>query len=124
MLHAIESFYGKASSDAAKEVAIALKHLYDADVLEEEATKTLGMAMVYTLFKVAKNGDVEDAANDEMAKNEINKRGDTADEKIQKLDAELARYKEQIKSVMCTLRADLLVFFPTIATALFDNNVA
>lgn len=36
MLHAIESFYGKASSDAAKEVAIALKHLYDADVLEEE----------------------------------------------------------------------------------------
>ncbi|CAO2826346.1 unnamed protein product [Amaranthus hypochondriacus] len=92
--------------------------------MEIMATKTLGMAMVYTLFKVAKNGDVEDAANDEMAKNEINKRGDTADEKIQKLDAELARYKEQIKSVMCTLRADLLVFFPTIATALFDNNVA
>ena len=37
LLHAIESFCGKASSDAVKEVAIALKHLYDADVLEEEA---------------------------------------------------------------------------------------
>lgn len=28
---------------------------------------------------------------------QINKRGDTVDEKIKKLDAELARYKEQIK---------------------------
>uniref|UniRef100_A0A6N2LRR0 Charged multivesicular body protein 5 n=1 Tax=Salix viminalis TaxID=40686 RepID=A0A6N2LRR0_SALVM len=28
----------------------------------------------------------------------INKRGDTVDEKIKKLDAELARYKEQIKN--------------------------
>ena len=28
---------------------------------------------------------------------QINKRGDSVDEKIQKLDAELTRYKEQIK---------------------------
>jgi charged multivesicular body protein 5 len=28
---------------------------------------------------------------------QINKRGDTVDEKIKKLDAELVRYKEQIK---------------------------
>ena len=28
---------------------------------------------------------------------QITKRGDTVDEKIKKLDAELARYKEQIK---------------------------
>ncbi|RRT54272.1 hypothetical protein BHE74_00058286 [Ensete ventricosum] len=28
---------------------------------------------------------------------QINKRGETVDEKIKKLDAELARYKEQIK---------------------------
>ncbi|CAO2827398.1 unnamed protein product [Amaranthus hypochondriacus] len=37
VLHAIEYFCAKASSDFVKEVAIVLKHLYDADVLEEEA---------------------------------------------------------------------------------------
>lgn len=40
LLHAIESFCGKASPDAVKEVAVALKFLYDADVLEEEAIVT------------------------------------------------------------------------------------
>ncbi|KAK9743338.1 hypothetical protein RND81_03G233300 [Saponaria officinalis] len=37
MLHGIESFCGKASPDAVKEVALVLKNLYDADVLEEDA---------------------------------------------------------------------------------------
>jgi len=37
LLHAVESFCGKASPDAVKEVALVLKNLYDADVLEEEA---------------------------------------------------------------------------------------
>ncbi|KNA22469.1 hypothetical protein SOVF_033420 [Spinacia oleracea] len=37
LLHAIESFCGKASLDAVKEVAVALKFLYDADLLEEES---------------------------------------------------------------------------------------
>ncbi|KAK4391161.1 Eukaryotic translation initiation factor 5 [Sesamum angolense] len=36
LLHAIESFCGKASPDAVKEVALVLKELYDIDVLEEE----------------------------------------------------------------------------------------
>ncbi|ONK81700.1 uncharacterized protein A4U43_C01F31990 [Asparagus officinalis] len=36
LLRAVESFCGKASGDAVKEVAIALKVLYDADLLEEE----------------------------------------------------------------------------------------
>ncbi|PON76638.1 Translation initiation factor 2, beta subunit [Parasponia andersonii] len=36
LLHALESFCGKASPDAAKEVALVLKVLYDGDVLEEE----------------------------------------------------------------------------------------
>ncbi|KAL2231934.1 eukaryotic translation initiation factor 5 [Sesamum indicum] len=36
LLHAIESFCGKASPDALKEVALVLKELYDIDVLEEE----------------------------------------------------------------------------------------
>ncbi|KAL6504565.1 hypothetical protein OROGR_026488 [Orobanche gracilis] len=36
LLHAIESFCGKASSEAVKEVALVLKSLYDDDVLEEE----------------------------------------------------------------------------------------
>ncbi|KAL6522224.1 hypothetical protein OROMI_032101 [Orobanche minor] len=36
LLHAIESFCGKASSEAAKEVALVLKSLYDDDLLEEE----------------------------------------------------------------------------------------
>ncbi|KAG8389706.1 hypothetical protein BUALT_Bualt01G0006600 [Buddleja alternifolia] len=36
MLHAIESFCGKASPEAVKEVALVLKALYDDDVLEEE----------------------------------------------------------------------------------------
>ncbi|KAJ6839490.1 eukaryotic translation initiation factor 5-like [Iris pallida] len=35
-LRAVESFCGKASGDAVKEVALALKVLYDGDVLEEE----------------------------------------------------------------------------------------
>lgn len=37
LLQAIESFCIKASPDAVKEVAVALKFLYDADLLEEEA---------------------------------------------------------------------------------------
>ncbi|ONI34936.1 hypothetical protein PRUPE_1G506900 [Prunus persica] len=36
LLQAIESFIGKANPDAAKEVALVLKSLYDVDVLEEE----------------------------------------------------------------------------------------
>ncbi|KAL6527568.1 hypothetical protein OROGR_016658 [Orobanche gracilis] len=36
LLNAIESFCGKASSEAVKEVALVLKSLYDDDVLEEE----------------------------------------------------------------------------------------
>ncbi|CAB4267027.1 unnamed protein product [Prunus armeniaca] len=36
LLQAIECFIGKANPDAAKEVALVLKSLYDADVLEEE----------------------------------------------------------------------------------------
>ncbi|CAA0840854.1 Probable eukaryotic translation initiation factor 5-2 [Striga hermonthica] len=36
LLHAIESFCGKASPEAVKEVALVLKALYDDDVLEEE----------------------------------------------------------------------------------------
>ncbi|KAJ6800753.1 eukaryotic translation initiation factor 5-like [Iris pallida] len=36
LLRAVESFCGKASGDAVKEVALALKVLYDGDVLEEE----------------------------------------------------------------------------------------
>ncbi|KNA22473.1 hypothetical protein SOVF_033440 [Spinacia oleracea] len=36
LLHAIECFCKKASPDAVKEVAVALKFLYDADLLEEE----------------------------------------------------------------------------------------
>ncbi|GFP87662.1 probable eukaryotic translation initiation factor 5-2 [Phtheirospermum japonicum] len=36
LLHAIETFCGKASPEAAKEVALVLKALYDDDVLEEE----------------------------------------------------------------------------------------
>ncbi|XAR62629.1 hypothetical protein NMG60_11017464 [Bertholletia excelsa] len=36
LLHAIESFSGKASAEAVKEVALVLKVLYDNDMLEEE----------------------------------------------------------------------------------------
>ncbi|XP_068343075.1 probable eukaryotic translation initiation factor 5-1 [Pyrus communis] len=36
LLQAIESFSGKANPDAAKEVALVLKSLYDVDILEEE----------------------------------------------------------------------------------------
>ncbi|OMO84872.1 Translation initiation factor IF2/IF5 [Corchorus olitorius] len=36
LLHSIESFCGKARPDAAKEVALVLKVLYDNDILEEE----------------------------------------------------------------------------------------
>ncbi|OIT27390.1 PREDICTED: probable eukaryotic translation initiation factor 5-1 [Nicotiana attenuata] len=36
LLHAIESFCGKSSSEAVKEVALVLKALYDVDMLEEE----------------------------------------------------------------------------------------
>ncbi|KAF5739697.1 eukaryotic translation initiation factor [Tripterygium wilfordii] len=36
LLHAIESFCTKASPEAVKEVGLALKVLYDNDVLEEE----------------------------------------------------------------------------------------
>ncbi|CAA0818477.1 Probable eukaryotic translation initiation factor 5-2 [Striga hermonthica] len=36
LLHAVESFCGKASSEAVKEVALVLKALYDDDLLEEE----------------------------------------------------------------------------------------
>ncbi|KAF7829887.1 putative eukaryotic translation initiation factor 5-1 [Senna tora] len=37
LLHAIEGFCGKASTEAVKEVALVLKDLYDSDVLEEES---------------------------------------------------------------------------------------
>lgn len=37
LLHAIETFCGKASPEAVKEVALVLKALYDDDVLEEES---------------------------------------------------------------------------------------
>ncbi|KAL9234647.1 hypothetical protein vseg_009497 [Gypsophila vaccaria] len=37
MLHGIESFCGKARPEAVKEVALVLKNLYDADILEEDA---------------------------------------------------------------------------------------
>ncbi|GMH31341.1 hypothetical protein Nepgr_033184 [Nepenthes gracilis] len=36
LLHSIESFFGKSSAEAAKEAALVLKTLYDADLLEEE----------------------------------------------------------------------------------------
>ncbi|KAL7155984.1 hypothetical protein ABFS83_03G112700 [Erythranthe nasuta] len=36
LLHAVESFCGKASNEAVKEVALVLKALYDSDVVEEE----------------------------------------------------------------------------------------
>uniref|UniRef100_A0A6N2MH54 Charged multivesicular body protein 5 n=1 Tax=Salix viminalis TaxID=40686 RepID=A0A6N2MH54_SALVM len=41
--------------------------------------------------------DKEPPPSIQDASDKINKRGDTVDEKIKKLDAELARYKEQIK---------------------------
>ncbi|KAL3523676.1 hypothetical protein ACH5RR_016510 [Cinchona calisaya] len=41
--------------------------------------------------------DKEPPASIEDASDRINKRGDTVDDKIKKLDAELARYKEQLK---------------------------
>ncbi|KAG6758644.1 hypothetical protein POTOM_039003 [Populus tomentosa] len=41
--------------------------------------------------------DKEPPPSIQDASEKINKRGDTVDEKIKKLDAELARYKEQIK---------------------------
>ncbi|KAF7816918.1 putative eukaryotic translation initiation factor 5-1 [Senna tora] len=37
LLHALESFCEKASTEAVKEVALVLKELYDSDVLEEES---------------------------------------------------------------------------------------
>ncbi|PKA51690.1 Vacuolar protein sorting-associated protein 32 like 2 [Apostasia shenzhenica] len=47
------------------------------------------------VFGVKKNKEPPPSVQD--ASDKINKRGDTVDEKIQKLDAELARYREQIK---------------------------
>ncbi|WRX11705.1 Snf7 family - like 4 [Theobroma cacao] len=41
--------------------------------------------------------DKEPPPSIEDASDRINKRGDTVDEKLKKLDAELSRYKEQIK---------------------------
>jgi charged multivesicular body protein 5 len=47
------------------------------------------------VFGVKKDKEPPPSLND--ASDRINKRGDTVDEKIKKLDAELIRYKEQIK---------------------------
>jgi len=47
------------------------------------------------IFGAKKNKDPPPTIED--ATERITKRGDTVDEKIKKLDAELARYKEQIK---------------------------
>ncbi|KAF5470166.1 vacuolar protein sorting-associated protein 60.2-like [Juglans microcarpa x Juglans regia] len=47
------------------------------------------------IFGVKKEKEPPPSIND--ASDRINKRGDTVDEKIKKLDAELNRYKEQIK---------------------------
>ncbi|XP_008791033.1 vacuolar protein sorting-associated protein 60.1-like [Phoenix dactylifera] len=47
------------------------------------------------VFGASKKKDPPPSIQD--ATDKINKRGDTVDEKIKKLDAELARYKEQIK---------------------------
>jgi charged multivesicular body protein 5 len=47
------------------------------------------------IFGAKKNKDPPPSIQD--ATDRITKRGDTVDEKIKKLDAELARYKEQIK---------------------------
>ncbi|CAK9147670.1 unnamed protein product [Ilex paraguariensis] len=47
------------------------------------------------VFGIKKDKEPPPTIND--ASDRINKRGDTVDEKIKKLDAELARYKEQIK---------------------------
>ncbi|KAF9675026.1 hypothetical protein SADUNF_Sadunf10G0188800 [Salix dunnii] len=47
------------------------------------------------VFGVKKDKEPPPSIQD--ASDKINKRGDTVDEKIKKLDAELARYKEQIK---------------------------
>jgi len=47
------------------------------------------------IFGAKKNKDPPPSIED--ATERITKRGDTVDEKIKKLDAELARYKEQIK---------------------------
>lgn len=47
------------------------------------------------IFGAKKNKDPPPSVQD--ATDRINKRGETVDEKIKKLDAELARYKEQIK---------------------------
>lgn len=47
------------------------------------------------VFGVKKNKEPPPSIQD--ASDRINKRGDTVDDKIKKLDAELARYKEQLK---------------------------
>nr|GMC96095.1 charged multivesicular body protein 5 [Ipomoea batatas] len=47
------------------------------------------------VFGVKKDKEPPPSIQD--ASDRINKRGDTVDDKIKKLDAELARYKEQIK---------------------------
>jgi len=47
------------------------------------------------IFGAKKNKEPPPTIHD--ATDRITKRGDTVDEKIKKLDAELARYKEQIK---------------------------
>ncbi|KAL8241542.1 hypothetical protein R6Q59_014896 [Mikania micrantha] len=47
------------------------------------------------IFGVKKDKEPPPSLND--ASDRINKRGETVDEKIKRLDAELARYKEQIK---------------------------
>ncbi|XP_039024768.1 vacuolar protein sorting-associated protein 60.1-like isoform X1 [Hibiscus syriacus] len=48
------------------------------------------------VFGVKKDNEPPPSIQD--ASDRINKRGDTVDEKLKKLDAELSRYKEQIKS--------------------------
>ncbi|XP_057550795.1 vacuolar protein sorting-associated protein 60.2-like [Amaranthus tricolor] len=50
---------------------------------------------MHRIFGVKKQKDPPPSVQD--ASDRINKRGDTVDDKIKKLDAELARYKEQIK---------------------------
>ncbi|CAL5427970.1 unnamed protein product [Camellia sinensis] len=49
------------------------------------------------VFGVTKDKQPSPSIHDASDRNTINKRGETVDEKIKKLNAELARYKEQIK---------------------------
>ncbi|KAK7821044.1 vacuolar protein sorting-associated protein 60.1 [Quercus suber] len=49
------------------------------------------------VFGVKKDKEPPPSINDASDRVEINKRGETVDEKIKRLDVELSRYKEQIK---------------------------